>query len=124
LASGACPPATNRPSGRLGAPPRGCCMQQVDLKVSSGCICKRSSASGTRTIRSVRLYPAPNIRRRNAPKDAAALVFGSAVGWLLAVLWWVLLRQIRLEEMHLRKLFGDEYEAYARQTAKLAPGIF
>ena len=26
--------------------------------------------------------------------------------------------------MHLRKLFGDEYEAYARQTAKLAPGIF
>jgi len=56
---------------------------------------------------------------------ATALVFGSAVGWFLAVLWWVLLlRQIRLEEMHLQKLFGDEYEAYARQTAKLAPGIF
>jgi protein-S-isoprenylcysteine O-methyltransferase Ste14 len=59
-------------------------------------------------------------------KIAAALVFGSAVGWLLAALWWVLLlRQVRLEETHLRKLFGDEYEGYARQTpAKLAPGIF
>jgi protein-S-isoprenylcysteine O-methyltransferase Ste14 len=58
-------------------------------------------------------------------KIAAALVFGSAVGWLLAVLWWVmLLRQVRLEEMHLRKLFASEYEDYARQTAKLVPGIF
>jgi protein-S-isoprenylcysteine O-methyltransferase Ste14 len=56
---------------------------------------------------------------------AAALVFASAVGWLLAALWWILLlRQVRLEEKHLRKLFGDEYEAYARQTAKLAPGIY
>jgi protein-S-isoprenylcysteine O-methyltransferase Ste14 len=58
-------------------------------------------------------------------KIAAALVFGSAVGWVLVVLWWVLLlRQVRLEEIHLRGLFGDEYEAYARKTAKLAPGIF
>jgi protein-S-isoprenylcysteine O-methyltransferase Ste14 len=58
-------------------------------------------------------------------KIAAALVFASAVGWLLALLWWLLLlRQIRLEEMHLLKLFGDKYAAYARQTAKLAPRIF
>jgi protein-S-isoprenylcysteine O-methyltransferase Ste14 len=58
-------------------------------------------------------------------KIAVALLFASAVGWLLVVPWWVLiLRQIRLEEAHLHKLFGHEYEAYARQTARLAPGIY
>jgi hypothetical protein len=32
-------------------------------------------------------------------KITAALVFGSVVGWLLVVLWWMLLlRQVRLEE--------------------------
>ena len=58
-------------------------------------------------------------------KIAVALVFGSVLGWLLVVPWCVLLlRQVRLEEIHLRKLFGEEYEEYAQQTAKLAPGIF
>jgi protein-S-isoprenylcysteine O-methyltransferase Ste14 len=56
---------------------------------------------------------------------AEALVFGSAVAWVLAVLWWLLLlRQMRIEEVHLRNLFGDEYEAYAQQTAKLVPSVF
>ncbi len=60
-----------------------------------------------------------------ASKVATALVFSSAVGWLLAALWWVLLlRQVRLEEAHLRELFGSEYETYARQTAKVIPGIY
>lgn len=58
-------------------------------------------------------------------KIAIALVFASAVGWMLAVLWWlVLLRQVRLEEEHLRKLFGSAYEAYALHTARLVPGIY
>jgi protein-S-isoprenylcysteine O-methyltransferase Ste14 len=39
--------------------------------------------------------------------------------------WWVLLlRQIRIEEIHLRKLFDEAYDDYARQTAKLVPVIF
>jgi len=60
-----------------------------------------------------------------ASKVATALVFASAAGWLLAALWWaLLLRQIRLEETHLRELFGSEYETYARQTAKLIPRIY
>jgi len=58
-------------------------------------------------------------------KIAVALVFASAVGWLLVVPWWVLiLRQVRLEEVHLHRLFGREYEAYTRQTARLMPGIY
>jgi len=58
-------------------------------------------------------------------KIAVALVFASAVGWLLVVVWSLfLLRQVRLEEVHLHNLFGREYEAYTRQTAKLVPGIY
>jgi protein-S-isoprenylcysteine O-methyltransferase Ste14 len=58
-------------------------------------------------------------------KIAAALVFASAAGWLLIVPWsFLLLRQIRLEETHLRALFGPEYDAYARQTARLVPRIY
>lgn len=58
-------------------------------------------------------------------KIAVALVFASAVGWLLVVPWGILLlRQVRLEEVHLHRLFGREYEAYARQTARLVPGIY
>lgn len=58
-------------------------------------------------------------------KIAVALIFASAVEWLLVVPWWVLiLRQVRLEEAHLHKLFGHDYEAYARQTARVVPGIY
>jgi protein-S-isoprenylcysteine O-methyltransferase Ste14 len=58
-------------------------------------------------------------------KVAVALVFASIVGWLLVIPWAVLLlRQVWLEELHLRRLFGQEYETYARQTARLLPGVF
>lgn len=58
-------------------------------------------------------------------RAAEPLVFGSVIAWALAVLWWVLLlSQIRAEEVHLRQLFGEEYEAYARHTARLVPGFF
>jgi len=58
-------------------------------------------------------------------KIAVALVFASLVGWLLVIPWCVLLlRQVRLEELHLRKLFGSEYVSYSRQTARLVPGIY
>lgn len=58
-------------------------------------------------------------------KIAAALVFASAVGWFLVVPWLLLLvRQVRLEELHLHKLFGIDYEAYTRKTARLLPGIY
>ena len=58
-------------------------------------------------------------------KIAEPLVFGSVIAWVLALLWWaLLLGQVRAEEPHLRELFGGEYEDYARQTAKLIPGVF
>jgi protein-S-isoprenylcysteine O-methyltransferase Ste14 len=56
---------------------------------------------------------------------AFALVFASAVGWLLAIAWMlVLLRRIRLEEEHLQKHFGSEYDAYAARTPRLIPGVY
>ncbi|MBO0912387.1 MAG: isoprenylcysteine carboxylmethyltransferase family protein [Acidobacteria bacterium] len=58
-------------------------------------------------------------------KIGAALVFASALGWLLAVPWALLLiRQVRLEEVHLRGLFGHEYESYSQKTSRLVPGIY
>lgn len=58
-------------------------------------------------------------------KIAVALVFASLVGWLLVIPWCVLLfRQVRREELHLHKLFGTEYVAYSRKTARLLPGIY
>ena len=60
-----------------------------------------------------------------AGKVAAALVFASVLGWLQVVLWSILLRrQIRMEEAHLRELFGREYAEYSQHTAKLIPGIY
>lgn len=58
-------------------------------------------------------------------KIAVALIFASVIGWVLVVPWCVLLvRQVRLEEVHLHKIFGSDYEAYARRTSRLVPGIF
>lgn len=58
-------------------------------------------------------------------KIAVALIFASLIGWLLVVPWCVLLlRQVRLEELHLRKLFGARYDAYAKHTYRLLPGVF
>ena len=56
---------------------------------------------------------------------AFALAFASILGWLL-VLGWVLIvhRRISLEESHLKKLFGKEYEVYSQRTPRLLPGIY
>jgi protein-S-isoprenylcysteine O-methyltransferase Ste14 len=35
-----------------------------------------------------------------------------------------ILRRMRLEEAHMRKLFGAERAAYSRRTARLLPGIY
>jgi protein-S-isoprenylcysteine O-methyltransferase len=58
-------------------------------------------------------------------KVAMALIFGSLFGWLLVVAWGaLLLNKISVEEKHLRKVFGTNYETYARTTAKVIPGIY
>src|SRR5262245_47551226 len=53
------------------------------------------------------------------------LVFASILGWPL---WYlmvvVVLRRIEREEPHLRELFGAAYDAYARRTARLVPGLY
>jgi protein-S-isoprenylcysteine O-methyltransferase Ste14 len=50
---------------------------------------------------------------------ASILAWGFALGWLL-----VNLRRVRLEDAHLRNLFGAEYEAYAARTARFLPRIY
>jgi protein-S-isoprenylcysteine O-methyltransferase Ste14 len=56
---------------------------------------------------------------------SAALVFASILGWPLWFLMVVtVLRRIEREEPHLRELFGAAYDAYARRTARLLPGIY
>jgi protein-S-isoprenylcysteine O-methyltransferase len=58
-------------------------------------------------------------------KAALALTLASVFGWMLALAWSViLLRQILAEELHFRKVFGPQYEAYSRTTAKVIPGIY
>jgi protein-S-isoprenylcysteine O-methyltransferase Ste14 len=58
-------------------------------------------------------------------KVALALTLASIFGWLLAVVWSViLLRQIGAEELHLKSVFGSEYEAYSHTTARVIPGIY
>ncbi len=60
-----------------------------------------------------------------ASRIAMALALASVVAWALFLVWLVLLlRRIRREEPHLRELFGAEYDAYARRTARLVPGLF
>ena len=58
-------------------------------------------------------------------KLAWPLLFASIIGWALLPLWLVLVfNRVRREEAHLIKLFGAEYEAYARGTARLLPGVY
>lgn len=60
-----------------------------------------------------------------AVRVAFALVLASVAGWLLAVAWLVvLLRRITLEERHVQEVFGVSYDAYARRTPRLLPGIY
>jgi protein-S-isoprenylcysteine O-methyltransferase Ste14 len=58
-------------------------------------------------------------------KVALALALASALGWMLAVVWLViLLHKITVEELHLRSVFGPQYKAYSQTTAKVFPGIY
>ena len=56
---------------------------------------------------------------------ALALALGSVLGWILFIGWlWVNLKRVELEENHLRGLFGEAYERYAKRTARFVPGIY
>lgn len=60
-----------------------------------------------------------------ASRIAFGLALASILAWFFFIGWlWVNLRRVRLEEAHLRKLYGAEYEAYASRTARLIPGIY
>lgn len=59
-------------------------------------------------------------------KVGFGLLFASVIGWVV-VLASVLLvrRRIKLEEIHLRAIFGDDYASYTEHTAhRLVPGIY
>lgn len=72
-----------------------------------------------------RLVRHPRYAAAIVGKVAMALIFGSLFGWLLVLAWGaLLLNKISVEEKHLRKLFGTNYETYARTTAKVIPGIY
>jgi protein-S-isoprenylcysteine O-methyltransferase Ste14 len=58
-------------------------------------------------------------------KVAWPLLFASPIGWALLLVWLLLLsKRIRHEEAHMTELFGPEYAAYARRTARLLPGMY
>ena len=46
-----------------------------------------------------------------------ALIFASAFGWALAIAAWgmLLLNKIAIEEEHMRKVFGWQYDSYATE---------
>ena len=50
---------------------------------------------------------------------ASILAWGFTLGWL-----FVNLRRVRLEEAHLRELFGPDYDVYASRTSRFLPGIY
>ena len=54
-----------------------------------------------------------------------SLALASVIGLALAVGWFVVnVKRVHLEDLHLRELFGAEYEAYAARTARFLPGIY
>jgi protein-S-isoprenylcysteine O-methyltransferase Ste14 len=54
---------------------------------------------------------------------AFALALGSVLAWGFAIGWLVVnMRRVRLEEVHLRKLFGPAYEEYSARTPRFIPG--
>jgi protein-S-isoprenylcysteine O-methyltransferase Ste14 len=56
---------------------------------------------------------------------AFALMLASVLAWIAFVFWmFAILRHIRLEEPHLREIFGSAYDDYARRTVRLIPGIY
>jgi len=58
-------------------------------------------------------------------KVGFTLIFASLLGWLLTLGWLVLLlRRIPKEEAHLGEIFGEEYDAYVRRSARLLPCLY
>lgn len=56
---------------------------------------------------------------------AFALALASPLAWGFFALWMIfILRRIRLEEVHLKGIFGNTYDAYAARTARLIPGLY
>jgi protein-S-isoprenylcysteine O-methyltransferase Ste14 len=56
---------------------------------------------------------------------AFALALASILAWISFLGWlWLILHRIRLEDAHLREVFGTDYEEYAARTARLIPGLF
>jgi len=52
----------------------------------------------------------------------ACLLAGTAVMWMIAACWLILMRfAIALEESELRRRFGARYEAYARAVPRFFP---
>jgi protein-S-isoprenylcysteine O-methyltransferase Ste14 len=59
-------------------------------------------------------------------KVGFSLLFATVIGWFVVLASIVLVRRrIRLEEVHLRKMFGGDYTRYAEHTAhRLVPGVY
>jgi len=58
-------------------------------------------------------------------KTGFALTFASILGWLSLVVAVMLTgRRIRLEEEHLRAVFGRPYEQYEQRTARMVPWLY
>lgn len=56
---------------------------------------------------------------------AVSLALASILAWAIAIGWLcVNLKRVELEEGHLRKLFGADYDAYASRTPRFFPGIY
>ena len=56
---------------------------------------------------------------------AFALAMGSILAWGFAIGWILVnMRRVRLEEVHLRKLFGAAYERYCSRTPRFIPGAY
>lgn len=54
-----------------------------------------------------------------------SLIFASVFAWTLLLASILLIcRRIRLEETHLREIFGPSYSCYTRRTRRLVPGIY
>jgi protein-S-isoprenylcysteine O-methyltransferase Ste14 len=53
------------------------------------------------------------------------LLFASVLAWISLVISILMVRhRIRLEETHLREVFGPGYGSYSERTARLLPGIY
>jgi protein-S-isoprenylcysteine O-methyltransferase Ste14 len=58
-------------------------------------------------------------------KLAWPLLLASVIGWALFALWLALvIRRIRLEEDHMIRIFGNDYQAYTRRSARLFPALY